>query len=183
MTWLDIILFLILVGIVYTSFSLGLIRVASILIGMYVGVQVAASLYRLFAYSTADTANAASVQTNEVVWFGLLWVVWSIIASLIIISFSKHYSLPKKWGNLDQIGGLALGVMAGVFGVLILSFVIRNTLNLVWSAAGRPDNYLFSVVSAFQGSLLMGIFKSLKVIFINVLSPWIPGSIPVFSDV
>ncbi len=183
MTWVDIILFLLLVGIIFICFSVGLIRVASVLFGMYLGLQVAAIFYRLFGGLTSDKGSASSIQTNEIIWFGILWVVATIILALVVISFTKSYSLPEKWGNIDQVGGLALGIIAGVFGILIIAFVVRNTLNLAWIAAGRPNNYLYAIVSGFQGSLLMNVFKGLKVLFLNVLSPWIPGDIPIFNEI
>ncbi len=183
MTWVDIILFIFLIIIVFICFSAGLIRVASILLGMYLGLQVAALFYKLFANITAEVSNPASVQTNQVLWFGILWVVWSIIFSLVVISFTREYSMPKKLANLDQIGGLALGIFVAIFGILVVAFVIRNTVSLAWISAGRPNNYLFSIVEGFRTSLLMGVFKSLKVVFLNFLSPWLPyNEIPVFSE-
>lgn len=185
MSWMDIILLLALIGIIFACFSAGLIRVTSILLGMYLGLQVAALFYKIFAGLTAEAGNKASEQTNQVIWFGILWVVWSIIFSLIVISFTKEYQLPKtkRWGNIDQVGGLVVGIFAGIFGVLIISYVVRNTVTLAWFAAGRPNNYLYAILSGFQGSLLMGVFKAMKVVFLNFLSPWLPsGEIPVFSE-
>jgi hypothetical protein len=103
---------------------------------------------------------------------------------LIVISFTKEYALPKtkKWGNIDQVGGLILGIFAGIFGILIVAYVVRNTVILAWIAAQRPHNYLESIKMAFDSSLLMGVFKTLKFIFLNVLSPWLPSGIPVFTD-
>ncbi len=182
MTWIDFILFFILIGIVFLCFSTGLIRVASVILGMYLGLQVAALFFKIFATITAEAGNPASIQTNQVIWFGILWVVWSIIFSLVVISFTKEYTLQKRWGNLDQIGGLVLGIFAGVFGILIISYVIRNTITLAWVAAGKPNNYLFAIKSGFDGSLLMSVFNTLKVVFINALSPWLPNDFPIFNN-
>jgi uncharacterized membrane protein required for colicin V production len=95
MSWIDIVLFLFLIAIVYMCFTTGLIRVASVMLGMYLGMQVAALFYTTFAGLTADNSNAASIETNQIIWFGALWVVWSIIFCLMIINFTKEYSLPK----------------------------------------------------------------------------------------
>jgi len=182
MTWVDIILFIILIVIIFLCFSAGLIRVASIMLGMYLGLQVAGLFYSLFATITADRNSPASVQTNEVIWFGVLWVVWTIILSLVVVSFTKEYSMPERLGNVDQIGGLLLGIFVGIFGAMIIAFVIRNTSALGWISAGRPNNYLFTIYSGFRDSLLMGVFKTLKTIFVTTLSPWLPKNIPVFGD-
>ncbi|MEI6043380.1 MAG: CvpA family protein [Chloroflexota bacterium] len=184
MSWIDIILFIFLIIIVYICFSTGLIRVASVMLGMYLGLQVAALFYKIFANITSD-GSAASTMTNQVIWFGILWLVWSIILSLVVISFTKEYSLPKtkKWGNIDQVGGLVLGIFAGVFGILVVSYVVRNTVTMAWAAAQYPHNYMEGIVYGFDGSLLMSIFRTLKVVFLNVLSPWLPSNeIPVFTD-
>lgn len=183
MSWVDILLLFVLVGIIFLCFTKGLIKVASVMLGMYLGLQVAALFYKLFGGLTAEAGNESSIRTNQVIWFGILWVVWSIIFSLVVLSFTKSYRMPEKWGNIDQLGGLALGLFAGIFGVLVMSYVIRNTIALAWVAAGKPNNYLYGIKSGFDGSLLMGVFQSLKFVFLNVLSPWLPGNeLPVFID-
>jgi uncharacterized membrane protein required for colicin V production len=181
--FIDVLLLLILVAIIFLCFSKGLIKVSSVLLGMYLGLQVAALFYKLFGALTAEAGNDASIRTNQVIWFGILWVVWSIIFSLVVMSFTKEYRMPEKWGNLDQIGGLVVGLLVGIFGVLVMAYVIRNTVTLAWIAAGRPSNYLYAIKSGFDTSILMGVFNSIKVLFLNVLSPWLPsGEIPVFQN-
>jgi uncharacterized membrane protein required for colicin V production len=179
----DGILFFFLLFLLYLSFSQGFLKVLTVVIGMYLGMQVAALAYKLFANLTTDQAKPGSATTNQIIWFFILWVVWSIIFSLVAWSFLGTIQLPKWARNFDQLLGLALGVFAAVFAILIISFVFKNTIIMMWYGSGAPDNWLKALKDGFEQSALIKLFNILKVVYLNILSPWLPsGDLPVFKD-
>ena len=182
-TFVDIILLILLLGLLYIGFASGTLKVLAIILGMYGGLQVAALFYTIFGSLTANQSDSASVITNQIIWFFALWIIWSIIFSLVAWSFLGTITLPKWLRNVDQLGGLVLGVFAAVFAMLIFGFVFKNTITMIWYGSGAPNNWLLTVKNAFDNSLLMSIFKSVKVLYVNILSPWLPGNnLPVFRD-
>lgn len=180
---IDIFFLIAIIAIAFMGFNFGIIKVATVILGMYIGMQIAALFYPIFGGLTANQSSASSIYTNQIVWFFILWVVWSIIFSLVGFSFTNSIVLPKRLGNVDQLGGLALGLFAGIFGLLIVGFVLKNTMVLFWYGSGRPGNWLGSLVTGFDNSIIFGVFRTLKVVYLNILSPWLPANkIPVFFE-
>ncbi len=183
MTFVDVILFFMLLVMLYLGFSSGTLKVLTIIIGMYLGLQVAALFYQIFANLTANAGDQASILTNQIIWFFALWVFWTIVFTLVAWSFLGSFDLPKWLRNVDQLGGLVLGVFASVFAMMVFGFVLKNTLTMIWFGAGKPTNWLYGLKTGFDNSLLMSIFNSIKFLFLNVLSPWLPsGNLPVFRN-
>ncbi len=179
----DFVLFLFLLFLLYLSFASGVLKVLTVLIGMYLGLQIAALSYKIFAELTADKSKVGSGTTSQIIWFFILWVVFSIIFSLVVWSFLGTVRLPKWATNLDQLLGLGLGVLASVFAILVLGFVMKNTITMLWYGSGTPDNWLKAIKDGFEGSILIKIFNSIKVVYLNVLSPWLPSNdLPVFKE-
>lgn len=183
MTFIDVLLLLGMMSLLYVCFAKGILKVITVLIGMYAGLQVAAVFYKLFADLTADKTNPNSIVTNQVVWFFGLFIAWSIIFALVAWSFIRHFDLPKWAVSLDQVGGIVIGLLAVIFAFTIFGYVFKNIATLLWYGAGRPSNWLFTVVQAFDNSLLMKLFSAFKVLYLNILSPWLPAKdLPIFSD-
>lgn len=183
MTIIDIVLFLILLVLIYMGFSSGVLKVAAVTLGMYGGLQVAALFYEIFARITATPGDANSATTSQVVWFFALWVVWTIIFTLIAWYFLGSIKLPTWTNNIDQLLGLGLGFFAAIFALFVVSFVMKNTFTMIWYGSGRPSNWMLEVKMAFDNSFLMGLFQVLKVVYLNILSPWLPNkNLPVFQN-
>jgi uncharacterized membrane protein required for colicin V production len=174
---------MIILGVGFMGFNLGLVKIGSGIIGMYGGIQVAALFYEIFANLTATPGSQSSIDTNQILWFFGLWVAWSIIFTLVAWSFTQSIVIPVRLGNLNQLVGLALGMFAGIFGLFVVAFVLRNTFTVIWLSSGRPDNWMHGIVTGFDKSVVFGILKALKVVYLNILSPWLPvAKIPVFRD-
>ncbi|MEI7556067.1 CvpA family protein [Candidatus Chlorohelix sp.] len=180
---IDFILLLVILLIAFMGFNMGLVKIGTGIFGMYLGIQIATYFYSVFAGLTATASNPTSVATNQIVWFFTLWIVWSIIFTLILWSFTKTIYIPKRLASLDQLGGLTLGMFAGIFGLFVIAFVVRNMVMIVWLSTGQPNNYSNSILEGFNNSIIFGILRSLRYVYLNILSPWLPVSqIPVFKD-
>ena len=183
MTFIDIFIFVGMMALLYLCFVQGILKVVTVLLGMYAGLQVAAIFYKIFADITADKGNANSITTNQVVWFFGLWIAWSIVFSLVAWSFIRHFDLPKWAVNLDQIGGLVIGLLAVIFFFTIFGYVFKNIATLLWYGSGRPSNWLLTVKEAWDNSFFMKLFATFKALYVEILSPWLPAKdLPVFKD-
>ena len=183
MTFVDVFLLLGMMALLYLCFVKGILKVVTVLLGMYAGLQVAAIFYKIFADITAEKANPNSITTNQVVWFFGLWVAWSIIFSLVAWSFIRHLDLPKWAMNLDQIGGIVIGLLAVIFFFTIFGYVFKNIATLLWYGSGRPNNWLFTIKEAWDNSFFMKLFAAFKALYVEILSPWLPArDLPVFKD-
>jgi uncharacterized membrane protein required for colicin V production len=180
---LDGFFLLVILIIAFMGFSMGLVKIGTAILGMYLGVQIAAIFYTTFASLTTTPGSSSSKATNEIVWFFALWVVWSVIFTLIVWSFSKTLIVPKRLANLDQLGGLVLGMFAGIFGLFVLAFVFKNTVYLIWFGSGRPNNWIKSILDGFDTSVIFNILRSIRFVYLNILSPWLPvNQMPIFKD-
>src|SRR5215210_6417134 len=103
MTFIDVFLFLFLIYLLYISFTNGVLKVITVLLGMYGGLQVAALFQDLFANLTARGGDVNSITTNRIVWFFILFIFWSIIFSLVAWSFIGKLQLPKIVLSIDQL--------------------------------------------------------------------------------
>lgn len=174
----DILLVLVLVVLLYVGFSLGILKMLTAILGMYIGLQFAAFLFPIFASLTTKAGSENSAMTNQIVWFFILWVVWSIIGTLIVWSFLGQVRLPKWLSNLELLGGLILGLLAAVFALSIIGIVAKNVVTLFWIAQGRQgDNFLGFMKDSFDSSILIGIFDTIRFIYLSFLSPWLPSNI------
>ena len=177
MTFVDIVLFLMLLVMVYIGFSAGLLKVLTVIIGMYGGFQVAALFYTIFANITATPGDPNSALTSQIVWFFVLWLVWSIIFTLVAWSFIGTITLPKWLSNIELLGGLILGLLAAVFAMSIFGIVMRNVVIMTWYGSGQPaGNWLDTLRLAFKNSFLISLFNSIRYVYLNLMSPWLPAN-------
>lgn len=183
MNLVDLLLLFLFLMVIFIGFSVGLIRMVCVVIGMYVGVNIAALTYVAFAGLTAEKGNPVSQATAEVVWFGVVWVVSSIIFTLVAFSFLRYIVLPGWLRNIEQLTGLVAGMFVGIFGLLVIGYVFQNSLALALASSqcsGGPTRFF---ASGFQNSLLMHVFNGVKVVLLDTLSPWLPTNrMPVFAD-
>lgn len=179
---IDFILFAFLLVLLYLSFNNGVLKVATVLVGMYAGLQIAGLFYTTFASLTSDGKDADAAVTSQIVWFFALWAVFSIVFSLIAWSFIGTIELPQWMKNFDQLLGLGLGILASLFALVVLGYVFKNTITIMWYGSGRPDNWMAGVKNGFDKSAVISVLNIFKGLFLNVLSPWLPRDVPVFRD-
>jgi hypothetical protein len=184
-TLADIFLLIILFVMIFVCFTLGTMKVLTILLGMYGGLQVAAFTYSFFANLTANPKNGDSVDAHQTVWFGVLWLLWAVLLGLILWQFVKSIVLPKAIANLDQIGGLFLGIFVAIFVVMIVGLVFKQVFFIVALSSGGGGSGFFNLVSdQFQNSIVMRVVDIVRVVYFNILSPWLPvNQLPLFRAV
>jgi uncharacterized membrane protein required for colicin V production len=179
---IDGILMLFFLVLLYISFDNGILKVATVLLGMYLGLQIAGLFYEPFAGLTATAGDPESKTTSDIVWFFVLWAIFSIVFALVVWSIIGTFALPKWAGNIDQLGGLILGAFAGILFLTVVVFVMKNTTTMMWYGSGKPQNWLGGIVSGFENSFLVRILNIFRELFLNFLSPWLPRTLPALRD-
>ncbi len=183
MNLVDLLLLFLFLMVIFIGFSVGLIRMLCVVIGMYVGVNIAALTYVAFAGLTAEKGDAVSQKTAEIVWFGVVWVVSSIIFTLVAFSFLRYIVLPGWLRSIEQLTGLVAGMFVGIFGLLVVGYVFQNSLALALASSHCDGGLTRFFAVGFRDSLLMHVFNAVKVVLLDTLSPWLPtNKIPVFAD-
>jgi hypothetical protein len=179
----DILLLIVLFAMIFWCFVLGTMKVLTMILGMYFGLQVSALTYGLFASLTADP-KPDSIFTHQTMWFGVLWLLWAILFSLILWQFVRSIQLPKGLANLDQIGGLILGTFAAIFVVMIVGLVFKQIFAIV-AATSQGRNEFFNLMrDQFNNSIIIQVVGILRVVYFNILSPWLPvNQLPLFSSI
>lgn len=132
MNWLDIALVIVLIWAVRSSWDMGLIREGCTLAGIGFGIIIASQVYRPLAYLLfGQNANNLSYA------FTLLLTLFSIVIGATAVGSILRETIHWfKLGWLDQLGGIAFGVLKGVIVIQIIlivfaRFPVLNTDKLI----------------------------------------------------
>jgi membrane protein required for colicin V production len=110
MNWLDIVIIIILAIQTFTGFSQGFIKALGGLIGLIVGIFLAGRYYETLAgslFSFIDNQDAANIAAFVVI-LGVVWAVFSIVASLLTKLVSVVFL-----GWVNRIAGAVFGLVMG----------------------------------------------------------------------
>jgi uncharacterized membrane protein required for colicin V production len=167
-------------AVVLLSFMGGFDKVASTLVGMYVGVVVAAKTYRVVAENLlAKLFPAMATYTGELVAFLLLVAFVSIALSIALSRNWMIKRLAARMGVLNNLaGGIAGIVLAFVSCILtgLLLVVFLHVMNATGElGAGPPFSDLQALLS---DSVLMPVFARLVPLVAAMVTPWFPSGMP-----
>ena len=177
----DFVIFVLLVVILFLCFGGGIVRVASILFASYIGLQLASYLYVPAANWTTKGGDPGARPVNQMVWFGALWLVGTIIATVAVLNITRYVQLPGLLARMDQIGGVALGLVLAIFSLLIFTLVLRETLYVVWLSGGQKKDFVDFGRQMFTDSRIVTLFKDMSKPLLGILAPWLPKDIPLLS--
>ncbi len=167
-------------AVVLLSFMGGFDKVASTLVGMYVGVVIAAKSYRLLSENLlAKIFPSMATVTGELVAFLLVVAFVSIATS---VALSRNWMVKRVAARLGVLNNLA-GGFAGIL-LAFVSCVLTGLLLVVFLhvmnatgelGAGPPFSDLQVLLS---DSVLMPVFARLVPIVAAVVTPWFPSGMP-----
>jgi uncharacterized membrane protein required for colicin V production len=167
-------------AVVLLSFMGGFDKVASTLIGMYIGVVVAAKSYRILAENLLSKLfPSMATYTGELVAFLLVIAFVSIAVS---VALSRNWMIKRLAARLGVLNNLA-GAFAGIL-LAFVSCVLTGLLLVVFLhvmnatgelGAGPPFSDLQTLLS---DSVLMPVFARLVPIVSALIMPWFPSGMP-----
>lgn len=167
-------------AVVLLSFMGGFDKVASTLIGMYVGVVVGAKTYLVLAQNLlAKLFPAMATKTGELVAFLLLVTGISIAVS---VALSRNWMIKRlavRLGVLNNLAGGAAGIVLAFVSCVLTGLALVVFLHVMNATgelgAGPPFSDLQILLS---DSVLMPVFARLVPIVASVITPWFPSGMP-----
>ena len=177
MDFLIIVTFLAIIGL---GFFNGITRVTSAIIAFYFGAVFAAAFYRTVAEFARQYVVTMGLQTGYLVFFLLLFFLFSIAFTIIISRWLGEVRLPRRLEILDNIGGAALGVIVSGLAMTLAAMLLAITLqalNQTLAFAGS-DALLGFFRNQIDRSTLVPIFLRMAPFFARLLSFWFPGGLP-----
>jgi uncharacterized membrane protein required for colicin V production len=177
MDFLIIVTFLAIIG---AGFFSGITRVTSAILALYFGSIFAAAFYRPASDGARRSLTTMGEQTGHLVFFLLLFFIFSIVFTLIFSHWLGEVRLPRRIQVFDNIGGAALGVIVSGLAMTLAAMLLAITLqalNQTLVFTGR-DTVLTTMQGQIHSSTLVPIFLRMAPFFSHLIAPWFPGGLP-----
>lgn len=180
--WVDLVLFLFLVGGLIVGFTRGLLWEFIGLASLYVGTVIATQYYAyLTDFLRRLAGQTASTKLLTVMAFLFLLFFIALLMSWLVSDVFRSTKL-KIPASIDYLGGTVIGLTSVVALIILLAPIVVFATSETWPA-GWPEAMrgFFSV--ELEHSFLMPIFNELKPLMLESLKPWLPtGYLPsIFS--
>ena len=204
MSWVDLLLFLIVVGTMLWGMFRGAVRQLISLLGLYVAIVASLWLYPSLAILVGALMPNLSENGRETIAFLFLFILVSNIVSAMVRSVfvtSPEERKRKKpleeegitdaaaktaqrfiFAPLNLLGGMVFALISACVWISLVTALLRYTLVAPWLAY---DGIRAFLLQGLLDSQLMGLFDAaLRIIYTSV-SPWVPrtgGELPaIFS--
>ncbi|HKG24657.1 MAG TPA: CvpA family protein [Thermomicrobiales bacterium] len=177
---MDFLILATLLAIIGAGFFGGVTRVTSAILALYFGAVFAAAFYRPLSDVARKHIATMAEQTGDLVFFLLLFFMFSIVFTIIVSRWIGEIRLPRGIQVFDNIGGAALGVIVSGLAMTLAAMLLAITLqalNQTIDISGR-DAMLTSVREQINESTLVPIFLRMAPFFGSLISPWFPGDLP-----
>jgi hypothetical protein len=204
MSWLDLLLFLIVVGTMLWGMFRGAVRQLIGLLGLYVALVASLWLYPSFAILVGALMPNLSENGRETIAFLFLFILVSNIVSAMVRSVfvtSPEERKRKKpleeegitdaaaktaqrfiFAPLNLLGGMVFALISACVWISLVTALLRYTLMVPWLAY---DGIRAFLLQGLLDSQLMGLFDAALRITYTSVSPWVPrtgGELPaIFS--
>jgi hypothetical protein len=204
MSWLDLLLFLIVVGTMLWGMFRGAVRQFIGLLGLYVATVASLWLYPSFALLVGVLMPNLSESGRETIAFLFLLILISNIVSAMVRSIvetppeERKRKKPREqegiaeavaktgerfiFAPLNLLGGMVFALISACVWISLVTVVLRYSLIAPWPAYDGVRAFL---LEGFLQSRLMFLFDAALIIIYNSVSPWVPrtgGELPpIFS--
>ena len=204
MSWLDLLLFLLVVGTMLWGMFRGVVRQLISLLGLYVALVASLWLYPSFAILVGALIPNLSQSGRETIAFLFLFILVSNIVSAMVRSVfvtppeERKRKKPREeegitdaaaktaqrfiFAPLNLVGGMVLALISVCVWISLVTTLLRYSLAVPWLAY---DGLRVFLLGGFRQSRLIPLFDAaLRIIYTSV-SPWVPrtgGELPaIFS--
>jgi hypothetical protein len=190
MSWIDLLLFLIVVGTMLWGMFRGVVRQLISLLGLYVALVVSLWLYPSLAILVGMLIPNLSGNGRETIAFLFLFILVSNIASAMVRSIFVTQPEERKrkerregvteevaktaqrfiFAPLNLIGGMVFALISACVWISLVSALLRYSLVVPWLAY---DGIRTLLLEGFRQSQLIPLFDAaLRIIYASV-SPWV----------
>jgi hypothetical protein len=200
MSWVDLLLFLIVVGTMLWGMFRGVVRQLIGLLGLYVAIVASLWLYPGLSILVGALMPRLSESGRETIAFLFLFILTSNIVSAMLRSVfvtpPEERKRKKPWEEegitdevaktaqrfvlapLNLLGGMVFALISACVWISLVTAVLRYALVVPWLAYDGLRAFLFQ---GLLDSQLMYLFDAaLRIIYTSV-SPWVPrtgGELP-----
>ena len=171
-------------AIIGAGFFNGVSRVAAAILAIYFGSVFAAAFYRPLTSLALDVFSTMNRRTGELVFFMLLFLLFSTAFTIIFSRWIGDLRLPRRITIVDNIGGAALGVVVSGLAVTLAAMLLAIMLQALnhTLVIGGQDPLLGFIRQEIRGSALVPRFLDMAPFFVRLLAPWFPGGLPPILD-
>jgi len=171
-------------GIIGLGFFNGISRVTASIIAIYFGAIVSAAFYRGITDFVRTELISVGTRTGQLTIFGLVFLVFSILLTVVLSRWLGDVKLPRRITILDNIGGAALGIVVSGLAMTLAALVLTIMLQAInHVATGGSGPLLETLQDQVRSSSLVPMFLRMAPFFMRSLSPWFPGGLPPILNV
>ncbi len=177
---MDIMVIATFLGIIGFGFFCGVTRVTAAIFALYFGAVFAAAFYQPLGDLSRRYLTTMEEQTGHLVFFLILFFVFSVIFTIIVSRWIGEIKLPRRIQVFDNVGGAALGIIVSGLAMTLAAMLLAITLQALNQTIGVTDGDTVStsVRSQIHDSTLVPIFLRMAPFFGSMISPWFPGGLP-----
>jgi uncharacterized membrane protein required for colicin V production len=172
----DIFILLIIFGSMLVGFSMGLVRQAINIAGLYFGLVFAAYYHPTFTrWARESLGDADSLGREAMIFFVVFGLIWAFINIGAYFSFRQAPRfLPA---SLDKLVGMGLGIITGVLAVVIVTLLLDYATDVTWP---QNDGLRVFLRGAMEVSGLRRFFLGLVPTVAGSIEPFMPRGLPAF---
>lgn len=204
MNWIDLLLFLIVIGATLWGMFRGVVRQLIGLVGLYVATVASLWLYPSFAILVGALIPKLSESGRETIAFLFLFILISNIVSTMVGSVfvtppeERKRKKPSEeegiadavaktskrfiFAPLNLLGGMTFALISVCVWISLVTAVLRYSLVVSWPAY---DGLRVFLLEGFLQSRLIPLFDAALIVIYTSVSPWVPrtgGELPpIFS--
>lgn len=171
----DVLIGLALLAGIALGFVRGLVRMALILLVLYIAVVLAMSFYTVLGGWIFYLSDRAMHRTSaELVAFALILILTTVLLNFVLSRTYKDTELPGV-RQVDQLGGMVFGFLVTCTWIGLTIVALAFALNATDATSSRlRDNLL----AFYHGSNLIPVFTKALPLIVAALRPWMPKGLP-----
>ncbi|MBA3532594.1 MAG: CvpA family protein [Ardenticatenales bacterium] len=172
----DIFILLIILGGMLVGFTMGLVRQAINIAGLYFGLVFASYYHPTFTRWARETLGEAdSLGRETMIFFLVFGIIWAFINVGAFFSFRQAPRfLPAA---VDRLIGMALGIFTGVLMVVIITLLLDYATDVSWP---QNDGLRVFIRESMEVSGLRRFFVGLVPTVASTIQPFMPRGLPAF---
>lgn len=179
MNFVDVLIMLFFGAIVALSFFGGIGKVISTLVGLYLGVIIAAVFYHPLAVAVGKVFTTMSPFTGDLLMFVLLLALSTLAVAAGLGRTFVLGKIPQRLGAFSNISGATLGILVAVMSTVLASMIISLGLQVLdRTATLGASSFMLDLQEQMRGAMLVPIFLKLAPTLITPLRPWFPSGLP-----
>jgi uncharacterized membrane protein required for colicin V production len=174
--WYDLFLLLVIFFGMLLGFSMGMVRQAINILGLFFGILFASYFHGPVVRWARQVLGETDTFTREAVLFAVIFIlIWAFINVGAYYSFRvAPRFLPA---TLDKVIGMMMGVVTGLLIALITTLLLNYAVSVQWP---QNNDLRLAIQQAIDISTLRPFIAAMIPALANMLRPMLPSGLPSF---